>query len=193
MKSNISKILVILIVCLLPASCKKGNPVIEVQTPKGNIQVELYVDKAPVTAGNFLTLVKKGVFDGGSFYRTVRSGNDKNPVSINVIQGGIQEKDSISGIKPIPHETTDQTGIKHKDGVISMARTKPGTATTEFFICIGDEPELDIRGLRNPDGQGFAAFGQVVAGMDVVGAIWRGSAEGQKLSPSVRIHKIIIR
>jgi peptidyl-prolyl cis-trans isomerase A (cyclophilin A) len=153
----------------------------------------LYVDQAPVTAGNFLNLVKKGVYDGGSFYRTVRGGNDKNPVTINVIQGGIQDRDSVLGIKPISHENTDQTEIKHKDGVISMARTKPGSATTEFFICVGDQPELDIRGLRNPDGQGFAAFGKVIDGMDVVGAIWRGNAEGQKLEPPVRIHNMKVR
>lgn len=174
-------------------SCQKKNPVIEIQTPKGIITVELYVDKAPVTAGNFLQLARDHVLDGGSFYRTVRGVNDTTPIKIGVLQGGTQGKDNIPDIKPISHETTQMTGIKHLGGVISMARTTPGSAKTEFFICIEDQPELDFGGRRNPDGQGFAAFGRVIEGMTLVQEIWRGPAIGQKIDPPIRIHKVVIR
>jgi peptidyl-prolyl cis-trans isomerase A (cyclophilin A) len=181
------------LVPLIGISCQKKNPVIEIQTPKGIIAVELFIDKAPVTAGNFLKIVKDHVLDGGSFYRTVRSSNDANPIKINVLQGGTQGKDSIPEIKPISHETTKITGIRHLDGVISMARSAPGSAKTEFFICIGDQPELDFGGRRNPDGQGFAAFGKVVEGWTLVQEIWSSPAAGQIIDPPVRIHKMIVR
>jgi len=163
---------------------------VEFQTTKGNFLVELYVDKAPVTAGHFRDLVKKGVFDGASFYRVVRDPSPYNPVSINVVQGGV---DPVPKVDPIPHENTDQTGIRHLHGVISMARDAVGTASTEFFICIGDQPELDLRGMRNPDGFGFAAFGKVVDGIKVVQTIYSGPAAGEELSPPVRIHKARIK
>jgi peptidyl-prolyl cis-trans isomerase A (cyclophilin A) len=174
-------------------ACQKKNPVIEIQTPKGNITIELYLDKAPVTAGNFLKIVQEHVLDGGSFYRTVRTTNDTNPVKIEVLQGGTEGKQGLPEIKPIAHETTQVTGIRHLDGVVSMARSNPGTARAEFFICIGDQPELDFGGRRNPDGQGFAAFGKVIEGMTLVQEIWRGPADGQKIDPSVRIHKVIVK
>jgi peptidyl-prolyl cis-trans isomerase A (cyclophilin A) len=184
---------VLILIPIIGISCQKKNPVIEIQTPKGNITVELYIDKAPVTAGNFLKIVQDHVLDGGCFYRTVRNLNDTNPVKIDVLQGGIQGKDSLFNINPIAHETTKLTGIQHLDGVISMARTTPGTAKTEFFICIGNQPELDFGGRRNPDGQGFAAFGKVIGGMTLVQEIWGGAAIGQKIDPTVLIHKIIIK
>ena len=184
---------VLVLIPLIGGSCQKKNPVIEIQTPKGNIAIELYVDKAPITAGNFLKIIRDHVLDGGSFYRTVRTTNDTNPVRIEVLQGGTQGKDSVPGVKPIEHETTKLTGIKHLDGVISMARTTPGSAKTEFFICIGDQPELDFGGRRNPDGQGFAAFGKVIEGMALVQKIWQGSAAGQKIDPPVRIYKVVVR
>lgn len=185
-----------LICALLPLiaiSCSRKNPVIEIQTPIGNIEVELYMDKAPVTAGNFLKMVKDHVYDGGSFYRTVRTGNDANPIKIEVLQGGTEGKANVPEIDPIRHETTQVTGIKHMNGTISMARSAPGTARTEFFICLDNLPELDFGGRRNPDGQGFAAFGKVIEGMTVVQRIWGSPAAGQKIEPPVRIHKIKIR
>lgn len=186
-------LLTLILVPLIWISCQKKNPVVEIQTPKGNITVELYLDKAPVTAGNFLKLVKDNVLDGGSFYRTVRSLNDANPIKISVLQGGVQGRDSLPGVNSIIHETTKLTGIKHLNGVISMARTTPGSAKTEFFICIGDQPELDFGGRRNPDGQGFAAFGKVIQGMNLAEQFWQASAMGQKIDPPVRIHKVIVR
>jgi peptidyl-prolyl cis-trans isomerase A (cyclophilin A) len=174
-------------------SCSKKNPRVVIETPRGNIVVELYMDKAPVTAGHFLDLVERGIYEGTSFYRVVRTGDDKNPVNIQVVQGGVGDAELPSDIQAIPHENTDQTGIKHLDGVISMARRQPGTAKSEFFICVNDQPELDIRGRRNPDGQGFAAFGMVVEGIDVVRAIWSSPIQGERLNPPVRIHKMYVK
>jgi peptidyl-prolyl cis-trans isomerase A (cyclophilin A) len=109
------------------------------------------------------------------------------PVRIEVIQAGINPARERDGAPPIPLERTTVTGILHKDGVISMARSRPDTATSDFFICIGDQPSLDFGGARNPDGQGFAAFGRVVSGMDVVRAIHKAPAEGETLTPPVAI------
>jgi peptidyl-prolyl cis-trans isomerase A (cyclophilin A) len=139
-------------------------------TELGTIRFEIYQKQAPVTASNFLRYVEEGRFEGAGFYRVVTPQNQpENEVKIEVIQGGLGYEDSHPKRLPsIPHETTAQTGLRHLDGVISMARLDPGTADAEFFICIGDQPELDFGGRRNPDGLGFAAFGRVVEGMDVV-------------------------
>jgi peptidyl-prolyl cis-trans isomerase A (cyclophilin A) len=110
----------------------------------------------------------------------------RDSVRIEVIQGG-RYKDEENGFTPIAHETTNITGLKHLDGVISMARSAPGTATSEFFICIGDQPELDFGGKRNRDGQGFAAFGRIERGMDVVLKIHSIKAPGQYLDKPVKI------
>ena len=178
---------------LAPAACKKGNPKVEIQTPEGMILVELFEDQAPVTVGNFLKHVKNGVYDGASFYRVVRGTNDKNPVSISVLQGGVRDKTESGPFDPIELETTLQTGVRHLEGTLSMARDKPGSARTEFFICIRDEPELDYGGLRNPDGLGFAAFGRVIGGHMTVNKIYQGRAAGQELAPPVRIHSMRIQ
>ncbi|MBT3242826.1 MAG: peptidylprolyl isomerase [Bacteroidetes bacterium] len=191
---NIRSIAILILFCgILISSCQKKNPVVEIQTPKGNILVELYMDKAPVTAGNFLKLVEDGVYDGASFYRTVRQGNDSNPISISVIQGGISHKQDRVKVARIEHEHTDTTGLKHLDGTISMARGRPGSASSEFFICMGDQPELDYRGRRNSDRKGFAAFGQVIEGFKVCRDIWGSPAAGQDIDPQIRIHKMEIQ
>jgi len=171
-------------------SCQ-NNPVVEIRTTMGNIQVELYQDKAPITAGNFLHLVNEGVYRKSVFYRTVRQYNQpNNKIKIEVIQGGLFQDSLVDKMPAIPHETTRQTGIEHKDGVISMARNAPGTASSEFFICVGDQPELDYGGRRNPDGQGFAAFGKVINGMDVVKKIQMLPDSGQYLIHPVTILNI---
>ena len=161
------------------------------ETELGSITVEIYEKKAPVTAANFLQYVNENRFEGAVFYRTVTMENQPvNDVKIEVIQGGLFEDEHENGLPPIIHESTDVTGILHTDGVISMARLGPGTASSEFFICIGDQPELDFGGKRNPDGQGFAAFGKVIDGMDVVRKIQNQPAEGQYLKPQISILKI---
>lgn len=162
-----------------------------IETDLGEIVVEIETRKAPVTATHFLNLVDQGVFSGSSFYRVVRPDNQPaNPVKIEVIQGGLLEDSMVVRYPAIPHEPTSVTGISHTDGVISMARNEPGTASTEFFICIGDQPSLDQGGLRNPDGAGFAAFGKVTRGMEVVQTIQAQPDNNQMLLDPVLIKKI---
>ena len=166
---------------LVGARAVSAEPVrVEMTTSEGNIVVELYPDQAPITAGNFLKLVDGGDLDGAGFYRVVTYENDRGSPKIEVIQGGL--RDAGEGFDTIAHETTEETGIRHTDGVISMARDQVGTASTEFFICIGDQPGLDFGETRNPDGQGFAAFGRVVDGMDTVRRINALSADAESYS-----------
>jgi peptidyl-prolyl cis-trans isomerase A (cyclophilin A) len=168
-----------------------GNPVIAIHTDLGVIKVEIFEVQAPATARNFLCYVDAGLFKGASFYRVVRLDNQpNNDVKIGVIQGGLQFSDERKIFPPVEHETTAKTGILHKDGVLSMARDAPGSATSEFFICVGDQPELDYGGKRNPDGQGFAAFGRVSEGQDLVRKIQTLPAGGQMLVQRVVIHNI---
>ncbi len=147
----------------------QAGPRVVMKTGLGEITIEVRPDKAPVTAANFLSYVDRGLFDGATFYRVVRLDNQpQDKVKIEVIQGGLDLTPGSRALEPIAHETTDRTGLKHLDGTISMARDVPGSASSEFFICVNAQPELDSGGRRNPDGQGFAAFGRVVSGMDVV-------------------------
>lgn len=157
------------------ANADGGTVRVTMATSQGDLEIDLYMDKAPLTAGNFLKLAEGEHLDGGSFYRVVTYENDNGNPKIEVIQGGRGEEESP--FAPIDHESTQQTGILHKDGVISMARGDVGTASSEFFICLGDQPGLDHGNVRNPDEQGFAAFGQVVSGMDVVRRINRLPAD----------------
>lgn len=162
-------------------------------TALGTIEVAVDLARAPISGGDFLKYVDRRLFDGSAFYRTVRPDNDINPVKIDVIQGGLMDDSRL--LPPIPHEPTSKTGLHHLDGTISTARDEPGTGSAgAFFICIGDQPELDFGGRRNPDRQGFAAFGRVVHGMDVVRAIWKsktgapdGAMGAQKLTPPIGI------
>jgi peptidyl-prolyl cis-trans isomerase A (cyclophilin A) len=158
-----------------------------IKTELGNIFIELYPSKAPVTVANFLRYVDAHLYDSSSFFRAVTLQNQtNNKIKIEVIQGG--NVDSIKDFAPIPMETTEQTGLLHKDGTLSMARSTPASATSSFFICINDQPSLDYGGKRNPDGQGFAAFGKVTKGMDVVKKIQQLHPEqGQYFKPVVRI------
>ncbi len=171
---------------------EKGSPVsVRIETEAGNIVAELYPDKAPVTVANFLRYVDSGSFNGGCFMRTVRPDNEMNPVKIQVIQAVVHPWKENNSFHPIVLERTSVTGIRHVDGAVSMARSEPNSATSSFFICIGDQLELDFGGTRNPDGQGFAAFGRVIQGMDVVRQIQKSPAEGQALVPTVRILRIV--
>jgi peptidyl-prolyl cis-trans isomerase A (cyclophilin A) len=164
---------------------------VKIQTSLGKILIELDTVNAPVTAINFLEHVEKGTFDNALFYRVVRTDNQpRNDVKIEVIQGGLFTDKEIEKYPSIRHETTKETGLKHLDGTISMARMETGTASTEFFICIGDQPELDFGGNRNPDGQGFAAFGRVIDGMDVVRNIQKLPDNNQYLAEPVEIFSV---
>jgi peptidyl-prolyl cis-trans isomerase A (cyclophilin A) len=169
-------------------------PIVKIETSLGEIMVEIDTLNAPITASNFLKHIEKGSYKNAIFYRTVRMDNQpNNDVKIEVIQGGVIVEVQFEKIEPICHETTKDTGIKHLNGTISMARSVPGTATTEFFICIGDQPELDFGGKRNPDGQGFAAFGLVVEGMNVVRKIQQQNDRNQTLLEKVKISDISLK
>ena len=168
------KNMLVICVCLLasvstPVLGQSEQARVLLATAFGDIELELYLDRAPITASNFLALVTGGYLNGGSFYRTVTYNNDNGTPKIEVIQGGLNN--GSSPFAAIRHESTLETGLSHEDGVISMARGEVGSASSEFFICIGNQPGLDHGQPRNADGQGFAAFGRVVRGMEVVRAI----------------------
>jgi peptidyl-prolyl cis-trans isomerase A (cyclophilin A) len=139
-------------------------------TGMGQILLSLDTARAPLSAGAFLAAIDAGFYAGGSFSRVVRPDNDHGSPIISVVQGGARTE---KGLAPVGHESTRQTGLRHLDGTLSLPRDAVGTATGgEFFICVGDQPGLDFGGHRNHDGQGFAAFGRVSAGMDIVRRIW---------------------
>ncbi len=164
-----------------------------IQTELGEIEVEIETERAPITAENFLKYVDAGHYDGGRFHRTVKLHPDNQPnnqIKIEVIQAGVNPEKEKQGFPPIKLERTNLTGLKHRDGTVSMARLGPDTATSDFFICVGDQPELDFGGKRNPDGQGFAAFGRVVKGMEVVKKIHQAPVEAQRLAPPIKISGI---
>ena len=170
------------------------NPTVAIDTRFGRFVVELFAENAPVSVANLLERVDRGLFAWASVYRIVSLGNqpDTVPARIEVIQFGVPASgaDDTGPLPPIAHETTRETGLRHRDGTISMARSQPGTAGSEFFVCIGDQPELDFGGGRNPDGQGFAAFGRVVAGMDVVRALHAKGEAAQRLARPIRIRSV---
>jgi peptidyl-prolyl cis-trans isomerase A (cyclophilin A) len=166
------------------------------ETEKGTIEVEVDRERAPTTAANFLRYVDAGFYDGGTVNRAVRPDNTvRHDVEIQVIQFQIDAARRKERFPPIPLERTTVTGLKHVDGTISMARNGPDTATASFSLLIGDQPEMDAGGRRNADGQGFAVFGRVVRGMEVVRAI-QASPTGtagpygtESLSPPIKIVK----
>ncbi len=175
------------------AQAKASSVRVLIQTELGDIEVELDAKRAPNTTDNFLRYVDAGHYDGGRFHRTVKLNPDNQPnntIKIEVIQGGVNPEKSKQGFAPIQLERTSVTGLKHKDGTISMARAFADSATSDFFICIGDQPELDFGGKRNSDAQGFAAFGKVVKGMDIVKKIQQSPFKDQALTPPIKIIKV---
>jgi peptidyl-prolyl cis-trans isomerase A (cyclophilin A) len=170
--------------------------VVVFETAKGTIEIEVDAARAPITAANFLRYVDNRFYDGGTVNRAVRPDNTvRHDVEIQVIQFQIDAAREAQAFPPIPLERTSVTGIRHVDGTVSMARNGPDTATGSFSIVIGDQPSMDFGGRRNPDGQGFAAFGRVVRGLDVVKAIQasptgRTGAYGtESLSPPIAVVK----
>ena len=175
---------------------RSPGPVAVFETDKGTIEIEVDADRAPVTAANFLKYVDGGFYDGGTVNRAVRADNTvRHDVKIEVIQFQIDSARRRQQFPPIALERTSVTGLKHVDGAVSMARNGPDTATASFSIVIADQPEMDYGGKRNADGQGFAVFGRVVAGNDVVRAI-QASPTGQTgaygtetLDPPIKVLK----
>jgi peptidyl-prolyl cis-trans isomerase A (cyclophilin A) len=181
------------------SAAEQTLPRVRVQTELGDIVIEVDTTKAPVTSANFLRYVDAGHYDGGIFHRTVKMDNQpESTIKIEVIQAGVNPDRAKEGFPPITLERTNVTGITHKDGIVSMARGAPDSATSGWFVCINDQASLDFGGMRNPDGQGFAAFGRVVSGMDVVRKIQTApsstnratNAEAQRLTPPIKIVKV---
>ncbi|USI72750.1 peptidylprolyl isomerase [Sphingomonas morindae] len=147
-----------------PPAPPPGPPptLVTLVTDQGPVVIALDSSKAPVTSANFLRYVDQHRFDGSSFYRAV-----KVAPGYGLVQGGVRNAPK-KVLPPIRHEPTSTTGLTHKDGTISMARAAPGTASGDFFIVIGDIPSMDADPSKPGDNQGFAAFGQVVQGMDLM-------------------------
>lgn len=169
------------------ATAQSTLPRVRIHTALGDIIAAIDTIRAPATSANFLRYVDAGMYAGGSFHRTVKPDNQpNNAVKIEVVQAG-RDSARAGEFAAIPLERTSVTHLQHLNGTVSMARGGPDTATSDFFICIGDQPALDYGGKRNPDGQGFAAFGQVIDGMDVVRRIQQSPAQGQALTPAIVI------
>jgi peptidyl-prolyl cis-trans isomerase A (cyclophilin A) len=188
----VTRLLVALVVALLGLAQNAPKPVrVLIETEMGEIEAEINTVRAPITAANFLKYVDAGLFDGGRFHRTVRPDNQVDkPVKIAVIQASANRERRSEFFPAIPLERTSVTGLAHKDGTLSMARSTPDTARDSFSICVGDQPSLDFGGARQPDGQGFAAFGRVVRGMEVVRKIQMAPANGETLAPPVSIVRV---
>ena len=182
----------VLLLTFLMVSCARKTIIpISIETELGPIQLELYPDGAPITVSNFLRYVDENRYDDFHFYRVVHMENQPdNDVKIEVIQGGLGFDKHPMELPAIIHETTNKTGIRHLNGTLSMARMEPGTASSEIFLCINDQPELDYSGKRNPDGQGFAAFGKVISGMDVIRKIQLLPETKQMLDKVVKVNSI---
>ena len=194
MKSPFVAVVALLGAVVLSASAQGQDPKpvrVLIETEAGEIEAEIDTVRAPITAANFLKYVDARLFDGGRFFRTVRPDNQVDkPVKIAVIQAAASRDKRAQFFPAIPLERTNVTGLSHKDGTLSMARSTPDTARDSFSICVGDQPALDFAGPRQPDGQGFAAFGRVTRGMDIVRTIQMGPAEGETLTPAVTILRI---
>ena len=169
---------------------RTGNPQVEITTRFGDFTIELYEQQAPATVAAFLSYIDSGYYDDASFYRVLVDEDQPSyaPKS-NIIQGGIWKTNPslLAKIPGIPHETTAQSRLSHIDGTVSLARLAPGTANSEFFICVGDQPGYDFGGENNPDGQGYAAFGRVVQGMDVVRRMYAAPQRDGQFTPQIFI------
>ena len=165
-------------------------PNVVIRTDRGDIWLGLNIHQAPVTVCNFLGYVEAGSYAGGAFFRTVVAETNDNPNPIDVIQAATPAGSDDAGFGPIALERTRDTGLSHRAGTISMARDGPDSATSSFFIVVKDAPALDFGGGRNPDGQGFAAFGQVVGGMEVVRAIQVLPATDEAIDAPVKILEV---
>lgn len=164
------------------------RPRVVLETDAGRMVVELELERAPLTVCNFLSYVTDGDYEGGSFFRTVVRATNDNPHPIDVIQAATPRGSDDDLRPPIPLERTRDTGLSHTAGAISMARDGPDTATSSFFIVTQDTPALDFSGGRNPDGQGFAAFGRLVEGLDVARRIQLSPADAEEqLTPPIAI------
>jgi peptidyl-prolyl cis-trans isomerase A (cyclophilin A) len=175
----------ILLACLAFAAPATAAPpsLLRIETSAGPIMVEVDHRRAPVTAGNFVRYAAEKRFDNSFFYRAAR--NKKNPKA-GLVQGGINHR-VIRARLPIAHEPTSKTGLRHVDGTLSMARNAPGTAMGDFFITVGPAAYLDAR----PGSVGYAAFGKVVSGMDLVRRILAAPTYPGGRTPTTKGQQIV--
>jgi peptidyl-prolyl cis-trans isomerase A (cyclophilin A) len=185
-----------IVALLMLANCarpKTENPHVEITTRFGDIEIELYPKQAPVTVAAFLSYIDSGYYEKSSFYRVlVPEDQPSYAPKSEIIQGGIWKANPqlLNKIPGITHESTRETKLSHTDGTISLARLAPGSAHTEFFICVGDQPGYDFGGENNPDGQGYAAFGKVINGMDVVRRMYAAPQRDGEFTPQIFIYRI---
>ena len=194
MKNHFLPLLTVLIFFSCGDNTQYTKPTVEIKTNYGNIYVELFQDKAPKTVNSFMSYVDSGIYKNSSFYRVLKAEDQpSSSFKSELIQGGIYLSDPsrLQKEKGIPLETTKETGLQHLNGTISLARTTANSASTEFFICIGKQPAYDYGGAANPDGQGYAAFGKVIKGMDVVRDLHKASSNGTDFLPPILIKDII--
>jgi peptidyl-prolyl cis-trans isomerase A (cyclophilin A) len=180
------------VVGIVSAQAKPGEIVVRIETTLGPIDIAVDSASAPITAANFLKYVDGGFYGNGRFHRATREENYAvslpNRPLLECIQAGINPARRPEGFPPIPLERTSVTGLKHVAGIVSMARgTAADTATSDFFILLNDQPSLDFGGKRFDDAQGAAAFGRVVAGMDIARKIQQQPVQAQALTPPVPI------
>jgi peptidyl-prolyl cis-trans isomerase A (cyclophilin A) len=171
----------------------RAQPQVCVETALGELVIAVLSSRAPRTAENFLKYVDGRYLDGCSIYRIVTPDNQNPPpaVSTAVVQWGMGLKEfAAAPFLPVAHEPTSITGLTHCDGAVSLARFAPGTGASEFFFCIGDQPQLDYGGRRNTDGAGFAVFGQVVAGESVLAEIYARAESDHLLKRPIPIRKV---
>lgn len=181
--------LVFIIIQIVSCTQKKyDNPHILIDTNYGNIEAELYPAKAPKTVAAFLSYIDSGLYKNSTFYRVLKDEDMPMDINYGVIQAGIWPLEN--NIKGVEHESTNLTGLTHTNGTLSLARTGIGTGTTEFFICIGDETTFDAGNKGRADTLGFAAFGQVVHGMDIVRKIQSQKSNGENFITKIIINNI---
>ncbi|MFZ1786366.1 MAG: peptidylprolyl isomerase [Ferruginibacter sp.] len=168
------------------------NPHVLIKTVRGDIELELFADQAPKTVAAFLSYVDSGYYNKTSFYRVLKDENLPAGNNFGVIQGGLWQTNpnKLITIAGIEHETTRQTGLSHLSGTVSLARAAPGTANTEFFICIGDQTQFDFGKNGTADRQGFSAFGKVFDGMKVARDIQSQKSYGDKFDNQIEIMEI---
>lgn len=182
----------IILTAIFLISCtgtKNKNPHVLINTFYGDVEVELFLEKAPKTVAAFLSYIDSGYYKNSSFYRVLTNENLPSDANAGLIQGGIYKSNpnKLSQVPGIIHESTWQTGLSHTNGTISLARTTPGTASTEFFICVGDQTQFDSSASAGSDGLGFAAFGKVISGMDIVLKIQNAPSHGDNFDTPINI------
>jgi peptidyl-prolyl cis-trans isomerase A (cyclophilin A) len=184
-----SKLIIIVGVVLLFSCSNHKNPHIQISTNFGNIEAELFADKAPVTVAAFLSYIDSGLYKNCSFYRVLVEEAMSSADNSGLIQGGIWQSNNKKALSMpgIAHESPRQTGLSHTTGTLSLARTTAGSANTEFFICIGDNTDFDSSKAVNADGLGFAAFGRVVNGMKIVRDIQSQATSGETFAKPIVI------